>query len=554
MRDHPARSRREKRVPTPDGSRFTRLGSQSGSALLLTILILGILSMLGTTIVMNSMGERQVSAYHWEKTQALAAAETGVAFATRLIQDMSAPLEDSDGDGKPDFALADTLASGGSYRVIAEASDVGPLDSSAYRAAAFTVVAEGQRGNALRRVTVKLIHDSFLKFARFVALGSSPFECGTVVGGEVYMQGDLVLPTGCAEHPVEFLEAVYVQSGVQNPESAIFHRGCFTNVNPIDLQNSVSMSSLRDCARGLLSLPDADGDGAVGIYCDLGTGTFPFMPTAAELGGPVSTPALTELDLGLFDFVDMTTAPGETLVTYSGYRLVNALSGEVLRSSEFNGLIFCEGDAPIKGVLDGKSGRCLTLAASDEIVIRGDIIAGHTGFDVATQAATGTGDPVNLALIAENDIAVAATAPRILRVDAALLSRSGGWRCDGTIAEHPPVAAVALDLDLDGVTGETPCNNDPYVGVGWDERVITEYTWVLNFTGPLITYTSGMSGAWVNTLVTAAASGPTRRRNYDLDFQIYHPPYFPRPVNLWKEQSWSEIRDCERDLAAFLPC
>lgn len=528
--------------------RFLRLRGQEGTALLLSILIMGAISILGTTMVLNSITDRQIGTLHWEEAQAFSAAETGIAFAIRMIHDMNAPLADGDKDGRPDFVVADTLAGGASYRVVAEASDYAALDASAYRTAQFTLIAEGRRGQAVRRVTVEIEHDSFLKYQRFCADETPGYDCGAVVTGEVYAKGDLWIPSDCASHPVEFLEPVMVREEIENAVSAVFHRGYFEYAELIDLKNSVDFDALRSRTRGLLSVCDCEGRGQVGIYCDLKAGSFPIM----SLAGLPMPPVVSEINLSSFDFLDGDASPGDTLVTYAGYPIRHAVSGKALRSDEFNGLVFCEGELFVKGSLDGKSGRNLTLVASDDIYVMNDIITGHTGYDLGTGVPTGTGEPVNLGLVAKKWIKIYKSTPRILRVDATLLSVEESWKAEGSTDDHPAATVSVYDLDLDGIAGESPVNDDPYPGRGWDEQQITEATWMLNFTGPIITWKRGDAGPWKDAKVLAAASDMTRRYNYDLDIQSYPPPCFPVPINLWNELSWSELHDTQRDLLSFV--
>ncbi|MCP4246509.1 MAG: hypothetical protein GY778_05620, partial [bacterium] len=107
---------------------------QRGSALVLALLVLGSLSMIGTTLVLTSVAERRTSGYYRDSMKALAAAETGAAFAKRAIQDMTAPIGDMNGNGRPDFTLHEILTWGAEYEVVAEASDIAGAGIAAYRA------------------------------------------------------------------------------------------------------------------------------------------------------------------------------------------------------------------------------------------------------------------------------------------------------------------------------------------------------------------------------------------------------------------------------------
>jgi hypothetical protein len=110
-----------------------------------------------------------------------------------------------------------------------------------------------------------------------------------------------------------------------------------------------------------------------------------------------------------------------------------------------------------------------------------------------------------------------------------------------------------LDLDQDGISGETPHNNDPVSGEGWDELNITARTWVLNINGGIVTVGTGSASPWNSSTVLATATGPTRRYNYDMDLTEYPPPCFPVPLNMYKDVSWTEVFDVRAPLANFLP-
>ncbi len=515
---------------------------QKGSALLMALLILGSLSMIGTTMVLTSVAERRTSGYYRDSLRALAAAETGLAFGKRTVQDMTAQIEDSDGDGRPDFALADTLSWGGTYEVKAEASDIAGFGIAAYRANGYTIVAEGRYNGTVRRVKAEIVHDSFLKYARFVAAAGTNYSCGAVLTGEVYVGGDLGVATGCGAEAVQFLEFVAAVGSIPNANSGIFHRGYVTGAEEIDLQNSADFPLTRNMAKGLAAECDCEKIGEVGIYVNIGGGVDPL--------GIGSGP----LDFGQFDFCNTTLAPGDTVITYDQVAVDHGVTGAMLRASEFNGIIFFDGDAPIEGALDGKSARSLSVFASDDILVTNNIRTGHTGFDPVTEQPDGSGDPVNVGLIAYDYVYIDRYTPRVLQIDAALMSCNKNWRCTSTYESyHPTGGPGPLDLDLDGVSGETPYNNDPTPGAGWDELNITSDTWVLNINGPIITYNGGSAAPWNNSGVLANADGPTRRYNYDLDVTEFPPPCFPVPLNLWKDVSWTEIFETEHDLAYYLP-
>jgi hypothetical protein len=521
---------------------MARAAGPAGSALLVAMLILGALSMIATSLVLTSVAERHTAGYYRDSLQALAAAETGLSFAKREIQDMTAPMEDADSDGRPDFTISDDLSWGGTYRVIGEASDISATGIAAYRSNGYTIVAEGDYHGAVRRVKAEIVHDSFLKYARFIAVEGTSYSCGAYLTGEVYSGGDLGLPTDCDGDDVEFLEFVAAVGDIPNAGYSVFHRGYVTGADPIDLDNSVDFAAVRQRAKGLLSECDCEGTGSVGIYFDKAHGVDPLAIGTGQL------------NFDLFNFSNTTLAPPDTVITYNGVAVANTHAGHTMRRSEFNGLIFFDGDAPVKGTLDGRSARSLSVYSTGNVMIYNNIVTGHTGFDPATGLPNGSGNPVNVGLIANNYVYLHRNTPRVLRIDAALMACHASWQVyGGTVADHPTSGPGPLDLDLDGIAGETPYNNDPSPGLGWDEMNITSHTWVLNINGPIITYNGGSAWPWNDQGVLDYASGPTRRYNYDMDVTQFPPPCFPVPLNLWKDVSWTEVFDAESDLASHLP-
>lgn len=521
--------------------------NDKGSALLISILILAALSILASSIAIVSMNDRNLSKYDRHSMEALAAAETGVAYAKRSIRDLVAPMTDEDADGRPDFRLADTLSWGGSYEVVCEASDIKGVGITAYQSNGFTIISEGRFLGATRRVKSEIVHDSFLKYARFTALSDLTYACDATITGEVFVNGDLNIPCGCgAGRQCRFLEMVSVVDDIPNAPCGDFFRGYVTDAEPIDLENSFSWTDIRNKARGLGADNACERKGNIGIYISL-PGTDPLR--LATQGAPDQNVLVVDR----FDFQDLVTAPPDTIVRYNGQVVLNPLTGQALRTHDFNGIVFFEGDGTLRGTMDGVSAHNLTLYATDDIFVRNNLVTGHTGYDPVTRLPDQTGDPVNIGLVAEDYIYMHANSPRILRVDAMLLSRTSNWAGLGSEADHPVGGPGPLDLDQDGIFGESPVNNDPVAGEGWNELTITANHWILNINGGIVTIGTGSAAPWNNTNVLNNASGPTRRYNYDLDLTSYPPPCFPVPLNLYKDVSWTEIFEVRSPLASHLP-
>lgn len=527
--------------------------SERGSTLLLSLLILSSLSILASTVVVTAMGERNLTKFERHSLMALGAAESGVALAKRQIVTQTANMQDVDDDGRPDFTISDSLASG-RIEVVAEASDIKGLGITAYQANGFTIVSQGEFQGAFRRVKVEIVHDSFLKFARFVSATDLSYACSALLTGEVYTGGNLDVPCGCSGgQQAQFLESAYAVDDIPNATCADFFRGYVTNAEEIDLENSFDWNDTRNKALGVAAENDCEGVGSVGIWMNL---TAVANSSNDPLGLDTQPGADRDvLIFNRFDFMNTTMAAPDTVVTYSGNPVLNRVTGVQMRNSEFNGIIFFEGEAKMKGTMDGPASHHMTCFGTTIATVKNNIVTGHFGFDPVTRNPDGSGDPVNIGIVAESQVVMGLGTPRVLRVDAALLSRTSNWTgtAGTTEAAHPSVLVGPLDLDLDGIEGESPKNHDPTPGSGWNEAAPTTATWVLNICGPIITRTGGNAVPWNDGGVIGAASGPTRRYNYDLDITEYPPPCFPVPLNLWKDVSWTEIFETQSELSEHLP-
>ncbi|MFH1277457.1 MAG: pilus assembly PilX N-terminal domain-containing protein [Candidatus Eisenbacteria bacterium] len=507
-----------------------RIRCRRGSGLVLSLLLLTALSLMGMTLALLSATDRRIAAYDRQSISALNAAEAGIAMAKRRIQDRVLTFGDENGNGYPDFRIADTLSWGGIYDVFGESTLPTGSSASPYSGDMFRLEADGYSRDAVRRVFAEIAHDTFLKYARFVEAAGTSYGCGAILTGEVYVGGTLGLPSGCtAGSEVEFLEMVAATNGITNKAEAIFHKGYTDSANAIDLQSSVDMPFMRAKSKGEGGECDCEGLGRIGIYMGwnlLGIG------------------ANGTINLSLFDFVFPDSGSSDTVITYGGNPVVDPTTGSPMLSSDFNGIIFYEGDGHIRGTSDGVSARNLTVFATDDIFVEGDIRTGHSGYDDITRLPNHSGDPVNIGLVAADYIYIGNT-PRILFIDAALMAVAANWRVYNTsFAAHPVAPVGNYDLDQDGIVGETPQNNDPNPGEGWDEVITAANqgkTWVMNINGPIITHDGGSAYPWNEASVLANADGPTRRYNYDMDITDFPPPCFPVPLNLWMDHSWAEL-------------
>ena len=135
--------------------------------------------------------------------------------------------------------------------LVGEAGEIRAINISAYRSDGFTIIAEGESNGALRRIRSEIAHDSFLKYARFVENSGTGYSCRALLTGELYVGGDLGVPTCSAGEEATFLELVAAEGDIPNAAAGIFTRGYVTDAPHVDLQNSVDFDEIRDKAKGL---------------------------------------------------------------------------------------------------------------------------------------------------------------------------------------------------------------------------------------------------------------------------------------------------------------
>ena len=103
----------------------------------------------------------------------------------------------------------------------------------------------------------------------------------------------------------------------------------------------------------------------------------------------------------------------------------------------------------MKGKLNGMS---LTFFAKDDIFIDNSIYTGGTGYDVDGHP-DGSGDPVNVGLVAWDFVYILDTAPRVLHINAALMAIKNNWRptdaSDSNDSDHSH-KAVAGGIGIGG--------------------------------------------------------------------------------------------------------
>jgi len=213
-----------------------------------------------------------------------------------------------------------------------EVESLPPGIQGGYTVDRYRVVGQGNYRGVRRRVEVGARYDTFLKYSRFVSAGSLSYAGGAKLSGEVYAGGNIYLNG----RPVEFAKNISCTGSVRNKSNGVFGGSVFEGVSPIDLNLAVNINNYRNLAQ------------QAGMYIS----------------------STSEIDLGLFDF----SGP---YVTYDGNPIKDAY-GNNIAVDDFNGIVFVEGDAKVKGTLRGKS---LSVVASDDVVVMGDIRTGTTGAD-----------------------------------------------------------------------------------------------------------------------------------------------------------------------------
>lgn len=215
----------------------------------------------------------------------------------------------------------------------------------------------------------------------------------------------------------------------------------------------------------------------------------------------------------------------------------------------------------------------------------------YTGYDSSLE-------PVNLGLVAQNWIRIDQYAPKIIHINAAIMSRF-----QTIFAPSDPSTHTVLGKDPNGVTlsgidrdndiwqsGHYPgigCPNDPDPnnadftcsssprllevgmydidgddmgldvetgdnGFGWDESVAlnpndpNDTTWFLLIRGPIILQRTGSVGPWA-TKGSTYTGKKTRSYQFDPDITSYPPPHFPVPLNATRILSTQESAN-ETDL------
>jgi hypothetical protein len=189
----------------------------------------------------------------------------------------------------------------------------------------------------------------------------------------------------------------------------------------------------------------------------------------------------------------------------------------------------------------------MSVVATDDGYFYGNTYAGTTNGDFVRDGQhpqndrPGTGDPINVALVAYDNLRMAADAPRILEVECASAAVNGQIGVESTTA-NPAVApgSTGWDLNMNGVIETT--NSD-----GWNEltlqprnggQTVSEAIWHLMTQGPFISNTSPTMGRWATYPSLYANNPHNRSYGYNSDIVEYAPPAFPAALSKYQPGAW----------------
>ncbi len=392
----------------------------------------------------------------------------------------------------------------------------GAFEKDVYR-----VVATGYAGRESRTIEARIFKDTLLKYARFCE-EFVHYKGYARITGLVYTGHNLLLPGDPNSGDIIFFKPVFVHGEVRPSPAAApwnkFYSHLYEGYELIELPGTKALKIQKNLAKRR------------GIY----------IPEGAPFSDRF-------IDLNMFDFYTDPTNP-----TYKGIAL----------PERFNGVVYVEGDAYVRGLLQGGSG--LTIVAGNDLRIIGSVTSRRR--DPTTE------NPIHIGLVAKKDIIIDFAAPKTMIIQAALLAMSGGWFVEEGTPEpwtsHPPTSEGALDdvywdiiydadwsddngnglKDPPGVTGDsyTIYNNPPgataplatrYVRIDMDQRTLgasdfnTEYitygSYCLHFEGPIISQGVGDAGVYNLGIQPGFNQVCFRQYSYSPSISYWPPPHFP---------------------------
>jgi hypothetical protein len=454
-----------------------------------------------------------------------------------------------------------------------------------YTTANYEIRGTGHAGNIQRTIALGGRHDSFLSFSRYLEAGPLSYAPGATLGGRVYCGCDITL-TG---YPVTFRQDVEVVGQIVNRSCGVYQSHVLEGAPATQLSSAMDPASFRALATaaglyynsasptpeidlslfdfstsppryGTQNLP-ANFNGVIFSEYDLavkglleGRSLTLVANDQIIISGNIRTgcsrqaaalvsPSLTfNADAGQeavssANLTPLLTTPSDCVTVDVSGANWQRVTMYVYEDSHLLGVETLERPPGVSGNLTGTtvlSGVKIKPAAHS---YRAEVHYWSNGTGQATvDVGLAAGDPVNVGLIARNEVCISQYTPRVLRVDAALFSRDSCWRpvdyADDTDSDnsHPACTGV-YDLDGDG-TIETMDED------GWNETAANQNTWMLTINGPIITKDTGSAGPW-SYQGTATGKG-TRHYNYDDDVVYYQPPSFPVMLSRWAMLYWRE--------------
>ena len=516
-----------------------QLRSSRGSALLAALAITGILGILGFAFL-GKITDEQKHAGHWRQgTQAFYLAEAAVSQSLGLIRQGAVsqyPYTESNIEfGNGRYTLTLDKVQG---------------QAGAYTTDFYTLNGIGEVEGVKRSIEVGLREDTFLRFSRFVESSNLSYAQNAVLSGEVWAGVDVNL----SAYPVTFMRDVRAGNDINNQSNGIFHGAAIENSPPVDLQTSVDLTFYKNLAQGNLS-----GAGQ-GMYAS----------------------SSSSINLSSFDFSSSTPK-------YNGSSL----------GSDFNGVVYVNGDAYVEGELHGRS---LTIIASDDIVITDQVRTGGNGHSytktnppIVFNSAKGTEQTaeVNIDSLMRTDTPVVKirtsgkkwnSIKGELLEDGVIVSRTYLVRQSGSPNEQmvtfsnftprPSDHSYVVRMHYKSLgNGANPTWIRVYQGdpvnlglVAKDKVYIDSYAprelvidaallardnnWAA--LGDSSTHPTTFDGSWqlfINGPIitnSGGSAGPwssygTRQYNYDEDIVEHQPPHFPVPFGGWQRVYWKEI-------------
>jgi len=531
---------------------------ESGMALATAIFMIVIVSVLGSTFISGIIYEGWNS-QHWRKsTQAFYLAEAAAHKAVRLLREQEIedfPYSESNvvlGNGRYDLGI----------NIENWVINLDGVESDAYATETYKITTVGEVSGVKRGIEIGYKRDTFLRFSRYVQNADLNFDSNAEIDGDVLAGDDLNLGGYAVvfNEDVSFGDAisnefngVFLGNLTQDADPVDLQMSVnldyYMNLalgNVPDKGTGVYLGSssvidlsLFDCSSGVplydgVALPNdfngivyVEGDAHVegileGQSLTVIASDDVVVTDHIRTGSTVNLDDWTQTDNISFNsqegveqietvsLDDMITEKADYVVKLrTTGRKWNELKLELKEDGEVIGTTYLtrRAGSPNKAIEeqvmyeDDELTVLISSLSLDPSVHNYSATISYKSKGVGsnpTRVRVYKGEPVNLGLVAKDQVYIAPEAPKQLIVDSALLARDGSWHALGDDLTHP----------------------DEY-----------DSSWQLSIKGPIITAVGGSSGPW-------SAFGGTREYNYDEDILSNPPPSFPVPINgctYWKE-------------------